>query len=53
MKILFSNEKIFGIDGIYNSENDRISAVNRSAADTKGGTTKVSAKCYDMARSLF
>ena len=37
MKILFSDEKMFDIDGIYNTQNDRIWAVNRSAADTKGG----------------
>ena len=36
MKILLSNE-MFDIDGIYNSQNDRIWAVNRSAADAKGG----------------
>ena len=32
MKILFSDEKMFDIGGIYNSQNDRIWAVNRSAA---------------------
>ncbi|CAF4821128.1 unnamed protein product, partial [Rotaria sp. Silwood2] len=37
MKILFSDEKMFDIDGVYNSQNDRIWAVNRSEADTKGG----------------
>ena len=37
MKILFSDEKMFDIDGIYDSQNDRIWAVNRSVADTKGG----------------
>ena len=37
MKILFSDEKMFDIDGIYNSQNDRIWVVNRSATDTKGG----------------
>ena len=37
MKILFSDEKMFDIDGIYNSQNDRVWAVNRSATDTKGG----------------
>ena len=37
MKILFSDEKMLDIDGIYNSQNDRIWAVNRSAADSKGG----------------
>ncbi|CAF4445225.1 unnamed protein product [Adineta steineri] len=26
------------IDGVYNSQNDRIWAVDRSEADTKGGT---------------
>ena len=40
MKILFSDEKMFDIDGIYNSQNDRIWAVNRSAADTKGDVRK-------------
>ena len=37
IKILFSNEKMFDIDGIYNSQNDRIWAVNRTATNTKGG----------------
>ena len=32
MKILFSD---VDIDGIYNPQNDRIWAINRSAADTK------------------
>jgi hypothetical protein len=38
MKILFSDEKMFDIDEVYNSENDRLWAVNRSEADIKGGT---------------
>ena len=37
MKILFANETLFDIDGIYNSQNDRIWAVNRVEADIKGG----------------
>ncbi|CAF1963437.1 unnamed protein product [Rotaria magnacalcarata] len=37
MKILFSDEEMFHIDEIYNSQNDRIWAVNRLAADTNGG----------------
>ena len=37
MKILFSDEKLVDIDGIYNSQNDRRSAVNRAKADIKGG----------------
>ena len=34
---MFFNEKIFDIDGIYNSQNNRIWAINRSAADNKDG----------------
>ena len=37
MKILFSNEKMFDIDGVYNSQNERIRAANRMEADAKGG----------------
>ena len=37
MKILFSNEKMFDIDGVYNSQNERIWAANRMEADAKGG----------------
>ena len=37
MRILFSDEKVFELDGIYNSENDRIWAVNREEANRRGG----------------
>ena len=37
MKILFSDEKMFDIDGVYNLQNDRIWAVNRHKADKAGG----------------
>ena len=37
MNILFSDEKMFHIDGVYNSHNDRIWAVIRGAADAKDG----------------
>ena len=37
MRILFSDEKWFDIDGIYNSHNDRVWAVDRAEADKKGG----------------
>ena len=37
MKILFSDERMFDIDGVYNSQNDRIWAVNRVDADIRGG----------------
>ena len=38
LKILFSDEKMFDIDGVYNTQNDRIWAVSREEADEKGGT---------------
>ena len=37
MKILFFDEKMFDIDGVYNSQNDRIWAVNRADANIRGG----------------
>ena len=37
MRILFSEEKFLDIDGVYNSQNDRVWAVNRANADEKGG----------------
>ena len=37
MRILFSDEKFFDLDGIYNSQNDLMWAVNRADADKKGG----------------
>ena len=41
MKILFSDEKLFDIDRIYNSQNDRIWAVNRAEADIKDGIRQI------------
>ena len=37
MRILFSDEKIFDIDGVYNSQNDRVWAPSRTAANEIGG----------------
>ena len=37
MKILFSDEKLFDTDGIYNCQNDRIWTVSRVEADKRGG----------------
>ena len=37
MKFLFSDEKMFDIDGVYNSQNDRIWVVNRTEANNRGG----------------
>ena len=56
MKILFSDEKMFDIDGVYNSQNDRIWAVNRADADIRGGIRqkrKFPQKSYDLARSVL
>ena len=37
LKILFSDEKIFDIDGVCNAHNNRMWAVDRNEADEKGG----------------
>ena len=37
MRILFSDEKMFDIDGVYNVQNERIWAVDRATADDMGG----------------
>ena len=53
MRILFSNEKMFDLGSIYNSENDRIWAVNREEANRRGGkktARKVSTKSDGMVR---
>lgn len=48
MRIVFSDEKMFGLDGIYNSQNDRIWVVNGEEANREGET-----KNYDVTRSVF
>ena len=40
MRILFSDEKFFDIDGVYNSQNDRVRAVDRGGAGKKDGIKK-------------
>ena len=37
MKILFFDEKLFDIDGVYNSQNDRVWAVSHGEADKQDG----------------
>lgn len=37
LKILFLDEKLFDIDGIYNSQKERVWAVDRADADKRGG----------------
>lgn len=36
-KVLFSDEKRFDTDGVYNRQNDRVYAPNREEADRRGG----------------
>ena len=37
MRILFSDEKLFDIDGVYNVQNDRVWAPSRVEANEGGG----------------
>ena len=37
MKILFSDEKYFNINGVYNCQNDRVWTVNYTDAEETGG----------------
>jgi transposase len=37
---LFSDEKMFDLDGMYNLQNDRVWAINRHEADRKNGVKK-------------
>jgi hypothetical protein len=39
-KILFLDEKNYGIDGVYNSQHDRIWVINRAEADKRTGVEK-------------
>ena len=36
-KIMFTDEKYFTVDGIFNRQNDRVYAPSRAAADESGG----------------
>jgi hypothetical protein len=40
MRILLSDEKLFDIDGVYNSQNDRVWAPSRTEANKLGGIRK-------------
>ena len=48
MKILFSDEKLFDIDGIYSSQNDRI----RAEVDVKGGIRQIKRLWFGLKRVL-
>ena len=37
LRVVFSDEKMFDLDGIYHSQNDRIWATDREKANRKGG----------------
>ena len=41
LRFLFSDEKVFDIDGVYNSQNERIWAPSRIEADAKGGIKQI------------
>jgi transposase len=40
MRILFSDEKMSNIDGVYNAQNDRVWAADRTTANRDGGKIK-------------
>ena len=41
LRFLFSDEKIFDIDGVYNSQNEKIWAPSRADTDAKGGIKQI------------
>ena len=45
MRIHFSDEKMFDLDSIYNSENDHIWTVNRVEANWRGGKKTATKVC--------
>ena len=45
IRILFFDEKIFDLDGIYNSQNGRIWTVNREEVNRRGGEKKARKVC--------
>ena len=56
LKILFCDEKLFGIDGVYNTQNDRIWIVTRDKANQKSGIHQRKsnpAESHELASCLF
>ena len=41
LRFLFSDEKMFDIDGVYNSQNERIWVPSRTDADAKGSIKQI------------
>ena len=48
MNILFSDEKLFDVDGVYNSHNDRIWEVNRAAKVVLGENVNLRKKFWSL-----
>ncbi len=45
---MFTDEKYFTVDGIFNRQNDRVYALSRAAADESGGVyTQVTRRLYE------
>ena len=56
LRILFSDEKMFDLDGMYNAQNDRIWPGNREEADKRDGVQqkrKFAQKLMVLARSML
>ena len=56
LRILFSDEKMFDLDGMYNAQNDRICTVNREEADKRGDVQqkrKLLQKVMVLGRSML
>jgi len=54
-QILFTDEKYFGLDGIFNRQNDRVYAPSRQEADEHEGNKigiQISQKNYDTVRCI-
>ena len=41
LRFLFSDDKMFDIDGVYNSQNERVWVPSRADADAKGGIKQI------------
>ena len=56
LRILFSDEKMFDLDGMYNAQNHGIWAVNREEADKRGDVQqkrKFAQKVMVLGRSML
>ena len=53
MRTLFSSEKMFGLDLIYNSQNDCTWAVNREEENQRGGKNRKVYRSDDMVSRIL